>query len=312
VYYRTFGKSGILVSEIGIGCGSLGGPGKTELDNVLHHAIDLGINLFDTADVYVDGQSEMNLGRAFNAVSRDRLVLATKFGTKRRLFGGYKKNFSVKHMRRMFEQSLRRLKTDYIDIYQLHNPPANFLQRDDLWRELDRMLVAGKIRCYGLSIESPELARGFLEHTQGLGLQMILNPINQGARELLPDLRNFGGGMLVKVPLAGGTLTDRFCTNWPPKGDERRRRWGESGFSDRIQLTQALRPILTSNNRTFAQGALAWLLTISPNVVPIPGISSKDALNEIAAAAGKRLSQEEMNALDELQDGAFQQLRCGW
>lgn len=312
MHYRPFGTSGILVSEIGVGCGPLGGPGKKGLDNILLHAIDLGINLFDTADVYTDGQSESTLGRVLATVPRDRLVLATKFGTERSFFGGYRKNFSVGHMKRMFEQSLRRLRTDYIDIYQLHNPPAHCLEQEELWRELDRMLEAGQIRCYGISVESPELARAFLGCTRGLGLQMILNPINQGARELLTYLGNRGGGMLVKVPLAGGTLTERFNADWPPKDDARRRRWGESGVADRLRLTKVLKPVLTSDDRTFAQGTLAWLLTISPDVVPIPGISSLDALDEVAAAAGKRLSQEEITALDKLQGGTFRHLRLGW
>lgn len=301
-----------MVSEIGVGCGSLGGPGKKSLDNVLLHAIDLGINLFDTADVYTAGQSEETLGTVLATIPRDRLVLATKFGTVRRFFGGYRKDFSIAHMRRMFEQSLRRLRTDYIDIYQLHNPPANCLEGEDLWLELDRMLDAGKIRCYGLSVESPALARTFLASTRGLGLQMILNPINQVGRELIPDLEICRAGMLVKVPLAGGTLTDRFNVDWPSKADERRRRWGEPGFADRLNLTKALKPILTSRDRTFAQGTLAWLLSLSPDLVPIPGISSLEALDEVAGAAGMRLSQQEIVALDELQGGAMRGLRFGW
>lgn len=309
---RAFGRTGIRVSEIGVGCGSLGGPGKTGLETAVRRAVDLGMDLFDTADVYTDGHSESTLGRVFASIPRHRLVLATKFGTVRGFFGGHRKDFSVGHMRRMFEQSLRRLRTDYIDIYQLHNPPQSLLGREELWRELDRMLEVGKIRCYGLSCERPDLARDFLRSTRGLGLQMILNPLNQGSREVLADLGAHGAGMLVKVPLAGGALTDRFSPAWPPLGDERRRRWGESDFAARLRLTEALRPILTSGGRTFSQGALAWLLTISPDVVPIPGITSLEGIEETAGAAGLRLSREEMMAIDALEGGVLAGLRFPW
>jgi len=312
VHRRAFGRTGIEVSEVGVGCGALGGPGKTGLEAALRRAVDLGIDLFDTADTYTDGCSETTLGRVFASVPRHRLVLATKFGTVRGFFGGHRKDFSVKHMRRMFEQSLRRLRTDYIDIYQLHNPPQSLLGREELWRELDRMLEVGKIRCYGLSCERPDLARDFLRSTRGLGLQMILNLLNQGSREVLADLGAYGAGMLVKVPLAGGALTDRFGPHWPPIDDQRRQRWGEPEFAERLRWTQALRPILTSGGRTMSQGALAWLLTISTDVIPIPGITSLEALEETAAAAGSRLSPEQMRAIDELGDGALRGMRCRW
>ena len=310
--YRPFGRTGISVSEIGIGCGSLGGPGKTGLETAIRRAVDLGINLFDTADIYADGRSEMTLGEALAPIPRHQLVLATKFGTVRRLFGGYRKDFSVTHMRRTLERSLRNLRTDHVDIYQLHNPPAVCLGRDELWRELDRMLEAGKIRCYGLSCERTDLAQDFLASSRGRALQMILNPLNQGSREMLDHLDAYGAGMLVKVPLAGGALTDRFSPAWPPRDDERRRRWGESDFAERLRLTNALRPILASEGRTLAQGALAWLLTLSPGVIPIPGITSLRAIEETAAAAGLRLSQEEMTAIDGLDGGSLIGLRCPW
>ncbi|MDD4891214.1 MAG: aldo/keto reductase [Phycisphaerae bacterium] len=310
--YRLFGNTGISVSEVGVGCGPLGGPGKTGLEPALRRAFDLGVNLFDTADMYAGGASEDTLGRVFADVPRDKIVWATKFGTVREAGGGYHKDVSVGHMKQMFEQSLRRLRTDHVDIYQLHNPPMTCLDDDALWRELDRMLDAGKIRCYGLSIDLAKSATAFLDRTRGRGLQMVFNPLNQEPRAILGELATRGVGMLVKVPMAGGALTDRFSPDWPPVGDERRQRWGEKNFAERLRLVNALRPILCGNGRMLAQGALAWLLTISPHVIPIPGISSLARIEETVGAAGMRLSDAEMKAIDELEGGGLKDLRFGW
>jgi aryl-alcohol dehydrogenase-like predicted oxidoreductase len=312
MHYRQFGDTGITVSEIGVGCGPLGGPGKTGLEPAIRRAFELGVNLFDTADMYAGGASEETLGRVLGDLPRDRVVWATKFGTVREPGGGYHKDVTVSHMKQMFEQSLRRLRTDYIDIYQLHNPPMTCLQDDELWRELDRMQDAGKIRCYGLSIDKASSAMDFLNRTRGKGLQMVFNPLNQEPRAILDELAIRGVGMLIKVPLAGGALTDRFNAGWPPPGDERRQRWGEPNFAERLRLVEKLRPILTGDGRSLAQGALAWLLTVSPNVIPIPGISSLARLEETVAAGGMRLADAEMQAIDELEGGSLRALRFGW
>lgn len=311
MHYRQFGDTDITVSEIGIGCGGLGAGSKTGLEPALRRAFELGVNLFDTADMYAGGASEETLGLVLGGLPRDRIVWATKFGTVIEA-GAARKDVSVPHMKRMFEQSCRRLRTDYIDIYQLHNPPMSCLDNDELWAELDRMIDQGKIRCYGLSIDLASSAMNFLNRTRGKGLQMIFNPLNQEPQAILDELRIRGIGMLIKVPLAGGALTERFSADWPGPGDERRQRWGESNFAERLRLVEKLRPILAGDGRTLSQGALAWLLTMSPNVVPIPGISSLARLEEVVAAGGMRLTEQEMSAIDQLEGGALKSLRFGW
>ena len=305
--YRQFGDTGIRVSEIGVGCGQLAGGPKGDLEPALLRAVDLGINLFDTADSY--GQSEETLGRVLGERPRDRLVLATKFGTVIEPDGrGSHQDHSVGHMIEALEGSLRRLRTDYIDIYQVHTPRPPCLEDEDLWATMDRLVKEGKIRCYGMSLDGTDVAMKFLNNTRGKGIQMTFNLLHQEARDrVLEEIEKRGVGMIVKVPLAGGSLSDRFSPDWPGPEDGRRKRWGEENFRRRLDLLDQARPILRANGRSTAQGALAWLLNVSPNTVPIPGISSLERLEETAAAAGMRLTAAEMKALDEIEDGALRQ-----
>ena len=305
--YREFGDTGIRVSEIGVGCGQLAGGAKGDMDKALLRAVDLGINLFDTADSY--GRSEEILGRVLRGIPRDQVVFATKFGTVIEPDGrGSHQDHSVAHMVEALEGSLRRLRTDYIDIYQVHTPRPPCLEDEQLWATMDRLVEQGKIRCYGMSLDGTDVAMKFLNNTRGKGIQMIFNLFHQEARDrVLDEIEKRGVGLMVKVPLAGGSLSDRFGPDWPGPEDGRRKRWGEENVRRRLDLLDQARPILRANGRSTVQGALAWLLTISPNTVPIPGISSLQRLEETAAAAGMRLTAAEMKALDEIEGGAVRQ-----
>ena len=310
--YRQFGDTGIRVSEIGVGCGGLGSGQKRDLDAALLRAIDLGINLFDTADSY--GPSEETLGRVLRETPRDKVVFATKFGTVIEPGGqGSHQDHSVGHMTEALEESLRRLGTDYIDIYQVHGPRPPCLEDDQLWATMDRLVEQGKIRCYGMSLDGTDVAMKFLSNTRGKGIQMSFSLFRQEARDrLLDEVEKRRVGMIVKIPLAGGSLSDRFGPDWPGPEDGRRKRWGEENFRRRLDLLDRAKPILRANGRSTVQGALAWLLTVSPNTVPIPGISSLERLEETAAAAGMRLTAAEMKALDEIEGGALRQANFPW
>lgn len=311
--YRPLGNTGVSVSEIGVGCGGLGVGHKAGLEPAVRRAVELGVNLFDTADSYAGGESETTLGRVFADFPRDRLVIATKFGTVIRPDGTAYQDHSAQHMREALEASLRRLRTDHIDIYQVHTPRPACLEDGELWAELDKLVATGKIRCYGMSVDGTQMGVEFLRRTRGQALQMIFSLFHQEARtSLLDAVHARGAGMLAKVPLAGGALTDRFGPDWPAPTDGRRRRWGEENFQLRLRLGRAIRPILCSHGRTLAQGALAWLLTVSPSTVPIPGISSLERLEETVAAAGMRLTPDEMAALDTIEGGLLKTLRMGW
>jgi len=309
--YRKLGDTGITVSEIGIGCGGLGVERLADAEQSLNWAFDQGVTLYDTAVSYANGLSEELLGRVFSG-RRDRIVLATKFGTVIRPDGTSYRDYSVAAMRAAFATSLRRLRTDYVDVYQLHNPPMTVLDDEALWRELDRMQAEGAIRCYGLSIDDGPSACRFLDTTRGRSIQILANLFAQKDRSFFDEAAGRRAGVIVKVPMAGGSLTGRFSPDYPPLTDGRRRRWGEENFRWRLSLIEKVRPILEARGRTMAQGALAWLLAFGGVSAVIPGISSLDKVKEVVGAGGMRLSPDEMRALDELDGGLIRNLQLGW
>ena len=232
-------KTGLLTSVIGLGCSRLGASvfeGKTADDvQLLHCAFDHGINFFDTADSYGYGSSEQILGKAFER-RRDKVIIATKGGflpsslarvgqymvpfigpfrsflTKKRAtlkqLSRKRQNFESAYLKHALEKSLRRLKTDYIDIYQLHNPPRSTLEQEEIYRFFEQSMQEGKIRFFGISIHSIEDGLYCLHNANIAALQVPINILEQQATtELLP--RAFPqAGIIARVPLARGLLTD--------------------------------------------------------------------------------------------------------
>lgn len=309
--YRSLGDTGIKVSEIGIGCGGLGVDRLPDAERSLNYAFDQGVTLYDTAVSYAEGRSEELLGKVFEG-RRDKIILATKFGTVIRPDGTAYRDYSMPAMRTAFETSLRRLKTDHVDVYQLHNPPMTVLDDQELWQELNRMLDAGKIRCYGLSIDDGPSASRFLDSTRGRSIQILINLFAQKDRPFFDEAVKRRAGVIIKVPMAGGSLTGRFSASYPPPEDGRRRRWGEENFKWRLGLVEKVRPILENDGRTMSQGALAWLLSFNAVSAVIPGISSFDKVKDVIAAAGKRLTPDELRTLDEMDGGLIRNLNLSW
>ncbi len=310
---RGFGDTGIQVSEIGLGCGGLGAGRMKDLEHVLEYAFDHGVTFYDTADMYAGGASEETLGKVFEK-KRNDIVLCTKFGTVINPDGkSSHKNVSLGHMREALEGSFKRLRTDHFDVYLFHNPPISVLEDRALFDALDALVDEGKIRCYGTSIDNGGDATRFLDETGSKGIQMILSLFQQGAREpFLQDAKDRGAGVIIKVPLAGGTLTGRFTMEYPGPDDGRRKRWGENDYKSRLDLVEKVRPILEKPGRTMAQGALAWLLSLEGVTVLIPGISSIEKVKENIGAGGMRLTPDEMQALDELGGGEVRNADLRW
>lgn len=296
--YRQFGNTGIMVSEIGVGCGGLGGDRKQGLGPAILRALDLGVNFFDTCDTYAEGRSEETLGRVFRDVPRDRIVICTKFG------GvidenGWHRDVSVEHLREAFAASCRRLGTDYLDIYMVHTPPKSILTHSDLIAELDKMLASGKIRCYGLSIDNPVPAEEFVLSTGARAIEICFNLFSQAPRKRFLDVaRTTGVGVIAKIPIDKGTLSASFDADRRPSDDPHRRRLGDADYLRRLDLCRQVHPILGAGGRTITQGALAWLLSFPELSTAIPGITSLPRIEETAAAGGMRLSDEELKRLD--------------
>lgn len=315
--YREFGTTGIMVSEIGVGCGGLGGERKQGLEPALEYAIDRGVNFFDTCDTYAETRSEQTLGRVFRNHPRDKIVICTKFGGVIEN-DEWHRDISVPHLREAFEASCRRLNVDVLDVYLVHTPPRDICRHDDLFAELDRMVDAGKIRTYGLSLEEGAFATEFVTATRGRAIEIYFNLFAQDPRKKGSDPfseeapRSFldvagekGVGIVPKCPINRGILSDSFIPDDPPEDDRRFKRYGPEKYARLAHLYKQVRPILTANGRTMAQGALAWLLTFPEVSSVIPGISSLGRIQETIGASGLRLTDDEMAALDAVDGGAL-------
>ncbi|HJZ11655.1 MAG TPA: aldo/keto reductase, partial [Acidobacteriota bacterium] len=218
--YRKLGATDMEVSEVGFGAWAIGGPvdlfgmpvgwgavDDAESKAAILRAYDLGVSFFDTADVYGSGHSESLLG---DCLAGKECIIATKAGNARTPERAFK-DFSERHIRAALEGSLKRLKREIIDIYQLHNPPPNVWLQDEVFDLLHRLKVEGKIRASGVSISTMEEGIHLIEKKKVDCLQVLLNVFNQEpARKLLPLAEKSGVGIVVRVPLASGLLTGKF------------------------------------------------------------------------------------------------------
>jgi aryl-alcohol dehydrogenase-like predicted oxidoreductase len=318
---RNLGRSGIEVSAMGMGCWAIGGPwighwsgneriqaGWGEVDDsesirAIHRALDLGINFFDTAANYGAGHSEKILGQAL-AGRRDRVVIATKFGfvvdEQARLVTG-NQDVVIASVRQDCENSLRRLNTDYIDLYQLHDGNYNAEWAVELRGILEELVSAGKIRAYGWSTDLPDHARIFAEGEHCTAVQHGLNLI-EDQPDSLAVCEEFNLASVNKNPLFRGILTGKFKADSGSRIPENDIRHGwdftQGRGAARLQQVEAVREILTEGGRTLAQGALGWVWARSPLTIPIPGIRTEKQAEENAGAMQfGPLTERQMDAI---------------
>ncbi|SFS00401.1 Predicted oxidoreductase [Microbacterium sp. cf046] len=311
---RRVGASGLLVSAVGLGCNNFGRPGtKSETlagtIEVLDAAIDSGVTFLDTADMYggEPGQSETLMGDALQG-RRDRVVLATKFGHPGRDMGyatvGAKTSRS--YIRTAVEASLRRLKTDWIDLYQLHVPDADTPIAETI-SALDDLVAAGKIRYYGHSNMSGwQIAEAdFTAADRGsrfISAQNHYSLLARGAeREVLPAVQRFGLGFFPYFPLQNGLLTGKFTREGGPEGSrimmQRRHVWQNAPW-DALERYQAF---CDERGITMLAATFGWLLSRPSLSSVIAGATSADQVrSNAAAAAAWTPSAAELATIDEL------------
>lgn len=308
---RTLGRSGIEVSAVGMGCWAIGGiwnfkgeaAGWGRIDDdesirAIHKALDLGVNLFDTAANYGCGHSERILGKAIRD-RRDQVVIATKFGylvdesaKNVEPYDGDEENGDVaRRLKADCEASLRRLNTDYIDIYQLHVWGYDIEKSTRIRHVLEELVTEGKIRSYGWSTDRYKAISSFAEGPNCSVVQQQLN-ILDGNLGLLSLCDEADLASLNRGPLGMGILTGKFTPNTTFASDDVRSRasgWfpGLSGTGvnpEWLEKLAAIRDILTSGGRTLAQGALAWIWGVSQRTVPIPGFKTVRQVEDNAGA----------------------------
>ncbi len=306
--YRPFGNTGLSASEIGLGCGPLGIDPEGDYLPLLHRALELGVNFFDTADFYSGYRSEEWLGKVLPA-HRDEVIVATKFGT----IPGKGKDFSVSHMRKSLAESLERLRTDYIDIYQLHSPAPSVLDQTDLLEALGHAKQEGRIRFYGLSTEGGQRGLDAIDKWSVDSVQITFNLFHQGpAERFLAEAERRGVGVIIKSPLDSGILGGDLDPGKPHKLGDPRDRWGEEETARRQRLFEEVKFLAAGAGRTWSQAALQFVLSFSAVSTVIPGTTSIEHLEENVAAAGGRLSPDDLARLQSLHGGEFAKLNLEW
>jgi len=303
--HRKLGNSTLEVSAIGLGCMSMSGVYGPSDDaqsiEVIHRALDLGINLLDSSDMYGWGHNEELLGRAIRG-RRTEVVLLTKFGQVRNPDGANLVNGRPEYVRQACTASLKRLGVDVIDLYMQHRVDPK-VPIEETVGAMARLRDEGKVRYLGLSEAAPgTIRRAHAVHPLSAVETEYSLLYRQPAEELLPTCRELGISYVAYSPLGRGWLTGRIANLADiPENDRRRQhpRFQEKHFDHNRRLVARVEELAREKGVTPAQVALAWLLAQGPEVIPIPGTKRVDRLEENLGALAVELRPEDLHRLDE-------------
>ncbi|NDI35106.1 aldo/keto reductase [Chengkuizengella sediminis] len=326
-FKRSLGKSGINVSPLGLGCWAIGGPfslnGKQDgwgnvNDSVsiqaIHEALDQGITFFDTSDAYGTGHSEIILGKALKK-HRDQVVIASKFGNTynentRELTG---QNISPEYIQSACKLSLKRLQTDYIDLYQLHVWALPQNEIDSVIETLNKLQSDGLIRAYGWSTGDTDCARYFAENSNGASLLHPMNVFGYN-KDVIELCEEHNLASINSNPLAMGILSGKFNSDTKLSTEDVRGSghdwipYFKNGKPEKslLEKLESIREVLKSDGRTLVQGAIAWLWAKSEQNIPIPGFKTPEQVIENANAMSfGPLNQQHVKEIDHLLEVAL-------
>jgi len=297
--YRRLGKTDMDVSAIGFGAWAIGGSWGHVDDATsmaaLHAAKDAGVNFFDTADVYGDGRSERLIARLVRERKGERIFVATKCG--RRLPQKTPHDFTRENLRAWVERSLVNLETDALDLLQLHCPHTAVYDQDETFARLDELVAEGKLRYYGVSVQTVDEALRSLRHPRLQSVQIIFNMFRlKPAERFFAAARERQVGILARVPLASGLLTGKLRPQQAFAADDHRQFNREGQAFDKgetfsgvpydvgLQAVDELRP-LAPPGATLSQFALRFILDFEDVTCAIPGAKTAEQARENAAAA---------------------------
>jgi aryl-alcohol dehydrogenase-like predicted oxidoreductase len=303
---KQLGRDGPSITRIGLGTWAIGGAGwkyawgsQDDRDSVavIHEALDLGINWIDTAAVYGLGHSEEVVGRAL-AGRRDKVILATKCGRKGTPDGSITSALDAASIRAELDTSLRRLQTDWIDLYQIHWPDPD-PQIEEAWGEIAKAVKAGKVRYAGVSNFNPAQMQRLQRIHPVTSLQPPYSMLRRDVeKEILPFCGKNGIGVVCYSPMQMGILSGTFTRQRAATlaGDDLRSQnphFTEPGLSRNLALVERLRPIADRNSRTVGELALAWLLLRPEVTAVIVGGRRPGQAKALAGAADWKLSRQD-------------------
>ncbi|MCB0744545.1 MAG: aldo/keto reductase [Ignavibacteriae bacterium] len=307
--YRSLGRTGWNISEISFGSWAIGGDwglvNEKDSMDALNKAVDLGINFFDTADVYGDGRSEKLLAK-LKKERTEEIIIATKGG--RRLNPHLAEGYNLKNLTEFVERSLKNLQLDSLDILQLHCPPTEVYYMPETFDALDELVCVGKLKYYGVSVEKVEEALKAIEYPNVQSVQIIFNMFRQRPAELFfEQSKKHQVGILARVPLASGLLTGKYNKNSQFDMSDHRNynRNGEafdrgetfSGIDYELGLNAVdeLKSICPSN-LTLSQFALKWILMFDEITCAIPGAKNiKQVSDNVKVVEEPMLTESIMN-----------------
>ncbi|MEK5641269.1 aldo/keto reductase [Paenibacillus rhizosphaerae] len=313
--YNLLGNTGVLVSEIGLGAmtfggggqwGVFGGLGEQDAAHLVWQALDAGVNFFDTSNIYAGGRSEEILGKALGAKRQD-VIIATKVRG-RTGSGPNDLGLSRLHIMRQVEESLKRLGTDYIDLYQIHNPDQ-LTDWEETLRALDDLVRSGKVRYIG----SSNMTGWELMKARGISRELGLHAFKSSQsyyslvgrdieREIIPVLKDQNMGLLVWSPLAGGFLSGKYARTRTGNSEDRHTKFAfpPIDVDKAYSIIDVLEDIAKTRESTVARIALAWVLNQPAVTSVIVGAKRPDQLQDNLKASGFVLTDDELARLDEV------------
>jgi aryl-alcohol dehydrogenase-like predicted oxidoreductase len=300
MYYRPLGKTGALISEVGMGCNRLGQEYAADEHwvRLVQRAVELGVTVFDSSESYGWGRSEEMLGQALG--NRDDVLVATKVSRARET---NEKDFSARRVIEAAEASLKRLQRDRIDIYQLHSPSRADLERFDWLEGMQRLKEQDKIRFHGVAVNSAADGIWLVEQGSVEMLQITYNIFQTEAEDELFDLaREHGVGLLCRMPLARGVLTGKFVPGEEVAEGHRALLDGDR-MTENIQRADTLRPVADEYQGGMTRMAHHFCLTPRAVSAIIPGARTIEQLEEnVSASNSYGLPAEARAAIDALSD----------
>lgn len=312
--YRDFGHTGWKVSEVSFGAWAIGSAwgevDDSESVAAMHKCIDMGVNFFDTADVYGDGHSERLIAQVLKN-RKEEVIVATKAG--RRLSPHVADGYNKQNLTAFVERSLKNLDTETLDLVQLHCPPTEVYYRPEVFEALDDLVKAGKIRYYGVSVEKVEEALKAIEYPNVQSVQIIFNMLRHRPAELFfQEAKRRKVGILARVPLASGLLTGKMKKDSTFAADDHRNfnRYGQSfdrgetfsgvDYETGLEAVEEIRKLVPAG-ATMPQFALRWILMFDAVSCVIPGAKRpSQAEDNIRAADLPPLTEAQMKTVEDI------------